>query len=126
MPVIHCAFIAHPPLHIVQCENAVTIGPCESFGVSDQFCVQIEESSSSFQGSGENMIPRIPPPVNLRISLRVIIFDIKFFRFDFNEFTFHFYGELHRLSTCDMQRIRHGGHYPRGSERIYPFSSLPI
>jgi len=49
--------------------SAVT-APDFSRGIQDQFWLQIEESSASFQGIGVNRVPAAPPTMNFMNALR--------------------------------------------------------
>ncbi len=55
-------------MHVV---NRVVDSPFDGVGIHGQFWVQIAVSSSTFQGTGVNMMPAAEPAANFKRSLLV-------------------------------------------------------
>jgi hypothetical protein len=70
-PLTQRAFAVHPAEQSGQWVNFVLIGPRGNGGINDQFWVQMELSSRSFQGIGVKRAPRTDPPAKRMTSLRV-------------------------------------------------------
>jgi len=66
------ARMPHPAGQRVQVVNRVVDSPLGGTGTHGQFCVQMAESSSTFHGTGVNIIPAAEPTANFKISLLLI------------------------------------------------------